>query len=106
MLAEELEALSAVERMGLLGHQWAIVRTGRAKIDAFLDLAMSFRGERDPDVLIALNTSLFPSRDKRVVYAVPGLLFPSVVAPRITFSAPWLERLCRQLGKVDEATTR
>ena len=58
LLAEELEAISAIERMGLLGHQWAIVRAGRAKLDAFLDLAMAFGGERDPDVLTTLRTPL------------------------------------------------
>ena len=31
-------ALTPVERMGLLGHQWAIVRSGRARIASFLDL--------------------------------------------------------------------
>jgi hypothetical protein len=44
--------------MGLLGHQWAIVRAGRARIDAFLDLAMAFGEERDPDVLMTLRTPL------------------------------------------------
>ncbi len=44
--------------MGLLGHQWAIVRAGRAKLDAFLDLAMAFGEERDPDVLMTLRTPL------------------------------------------------
>ena len=58
VLAEELEALSAVERMGLLAHQWAIVRAGRAKLDAFLDFAMAFGEERDPDVLMTLRTPL------------------------------------------------
>ena len=57
-LGEELGALCAVERMGLLGHQWAIVRAGRAKIDAFLDLATAFRAEGDPDVLTTLRAPL------------------------------------------------
>jgi puromycin-sensitive aminopeptidase len=58
LLAEELNAITAVERMGLLGHQWAIVRAGLAKIDAFLDLAMAFGGEEDPDVLMTLRSPL------------------------------------------------
>jgi len=58
LLAEEIESISAVERMGLLGHQWAIVRAGRAKLDAFLDLAMAFGAETDPDVLLTLRTPL------------------------------------------------
>ncbi len=57
-LAGDLDTLTAVERMGLLGHQWAIVRAGRARIDAFLDLVMAFGEERDPDVLLTLRTPL------------------------------------------------
>jgi len=56
LLAGALDVISAVERMGLLSHQWAIVRAGRARIDAFLDLAMAFGEERDPDVLMTLRT--------------------------------------------------
>jgi hypothetical protein len=44
--------------MGLLGHQWAIVRAGRGKIDGFLDLAMAFGSEEDPDVLMSLRAPL------------------------------------------------
>jgi puromycin-sensitive aminopeptidase len=58
LLAEESETLSAVERMGLLAHQWAIVRAGRAKLGAFLDLAVAFGKERDPDVLTTLRAPL------------------------------------------------
>ncbi len=57
-LAQQLDALRAVERMGLLGHQWAIVRAGRARIDDFLDLAMAFGEETDADVLLTLRTPL------------------------------------------------
>jgi len=47
-------ALTPVERMGLLGHQWAIVRSGRARIASFLDLAGALGEERDYEVLDAL----------------------------------------------------
>jgi aminopeptidase N len=57
-LAEDQGALTAVERMGLLGHQWAIVRAGRARIDALLELAITFGEERDPDVLMTLRNPL------------------------------------------------
>jgi len=50
--------LSAVERMGLLGHQWAAVRAGHAKLPDFLDLALAFGDEEDPDVLITLRAPL------------------------------------------------
>jgi puromycin-sensitive aminopeptidase len=57
-LAERLPLLTAVERMGLVDHQWALVRAGRAPIDSFLDLAGAFGDEREPDVLLALRAPL------------------------------------------------
>jgi len=57
-LAGALEALAAVERMGLVGHQWAAARAGFAGVASFLDLALAFTKERDPDVLLALRTPL------------------------------------------------
>jgi puromycin-sensitive aminopeptidase len=39
-----LGSLSAVERMGLVDHQWALARAARAPIASFLDLAAAFRG--------------------------------------------------------------
>jgi hypothetical protein len=57
-LAGALDALAPVERMGLVGHQWAAARAGQARIDAFLDLALCFGKERDPDVLVALRSPL------------------------------------------------
>ena len=47
-------ALTPVERMGLLGHQWAIVRSGRARIASFLDLVGALGDETDYEVLDAL----------------------------------------------------
>lgn len=47
-------ALTPVERMGLLGHQWAIVRSGRARIASFLDLVGALGDESDYEVLDAL----------------------------------------------------
>jgi len=57
-LAGALDALAPVERMGLVGHQWAAARAGHASVDALLDLALSFGKERDPDVLVALRGPL------------------------------------------------
>jgi puromycin-sensitive aminopeptidase len=57
-LAGALDALLPVERMGLVGHQWAVARAGHAAIGDFLDLALSFGKERDPDVLVALRGPL------------------------------------------------
>jgi puromycin-sensitive aminopeptidase len=57
-LAAHRADLTAVERMGLVGHQWAAVRAGRAGLAGFLDLALAFGDERDPDVLVALRGPL------------------------------------------------
>jgi puromycin-sensitive aminopeptidase len=54
-LAGGLEALAPVERMGLIGHQWAAARAGFAGVASFLDLALAFAKESDPDVLVALR---------------------------------------------------
>ncbi len=52
-LAGSRGALSAVERMGLLGHAAAAVRNGHAEVGPLLDLLLAFRDEADPDVLLA-----------------------------------------------------
>jgi len=57
-LAGALEALAPIERMGLVGHQWAAARAKHARVDGFLELALSFGKERDADVLVALRGPL------------------------------------------------
>jgi len=57
-LAEGLSLLAPVERMGLIGHQWAAARAGFADVRGFLDLALAFADERDPDVLLALRAPI------------------------------------------------
>jgi puromycin-sensitive aminopeptidase len=57
-LAGGLDALAPIERMGLIGHQWAAARAGFAGVGSFLDLALAFSKERDPDVLVALRSPL------------------------------------------------
>ena len=57
-LAGALDALAPIERMGLIGHQWAAARAGHASVDGFLGLALAFTKERDPDVLVALRMPL------------------------------------------------
>ncbi len=54
-LADNLPMLSAVERMGLVDHQWALVRAGRAGVESFLDLATALAREEEPDVLLTLR---------------------------------------------------
>ncbi|NNL86847.1 MAG: M1 family peptidase, partial [Myxococcales bacterium] len=57
-LLKHLQALSAVERLGLVGHQWAAVRAGHAPLRSYLELAMALGDESDPDVLIGLVSAL------------------------------------------------
>jgi puromycin-sensitive aminopeptidase len=57
-LGNALSSLAAVERMGLVDHQWALVCAGRAPIGAFLDLTAGLADENDPDVLAALRHPL------------------------------------------------
>jgi puromycin-sensitive aminopeptidase len=76
-------ALSPVERMGLLGNQWALVRSGRASIESFLEVADGFERETDHDVLERLATALAFIDDQ--------LLDPAEGPARAAFRA-WLER--------------
>jgi puromycin-sensitive aminopeptidase len=57
-LGEEFARLSAVERMGLVGHQWAGVRASTARLADWLDLVARLGGEAEPDVLGAAHAPL------------------------------------------------
>ncbi|MCP5065155.1 MAG: M1 family peptidase [bacterium] len=57
-LTASRNALSAVERMGLVGHAWAAVRGGHAKVGPMLDLLLTLGDELDPDVLKAVAEPL------------------------------------------------
>src|SRR5262249_43687142 len=57
-LLRELYALSAVERLALVGDQWALVRAARAPVETFLDLADVLGDEPDHDVLDGVAGSL------------------------------------------------
>ena len=45
------DGLTAVERLALAGDQWALVRAGKAPIEAFLDVADALGDETDYDVI-------------------------------------------------------
>jgi puromycin-sensitive aminopeptidase len=53
-IAPELGRLAAVERMGLLGHQWAGVRADRAPLEDFLALVEALHNEKEAEVLEAI----------------------------------------------------
>jgi puromycin-sensitive aminopeptidase len=57
-LTKSLGALKAVERMGLIDHQWALVRAGQSNVGSMLDLAGGFARETDADVLATLRKPL------------------------------------------------
>ncbi len=72
-LLGSLGALSAVERMGLVDHQWALVRARRAGMASFLDVVDALAAEGDPDVLDALRGPLGFLGGGLVPEAVPEL---------------------------------
>jgi puromycin-sensitive aminopeptidase len=57
-LIANLPLLSAVERMGLVDHEWALARAGRAPVARVLALVDALGEEREPDVLLALRGPL------------------------------------------------
>jgi puromycin-sensitive aminopeptidase len=54
LLADLQGGLTSVERLALVGDQWALVRGARAPIESFLDLAAALCEETDYDVLDGL----------------------------------------------------
>jgi len=57
-LTAGLDALSAVERLSILSDQWALVRSDRAPIGNFLELASALGRETEPDLLMELRGAL------------------------------------------------
>ncbi|MBI4517389.1 MAG: M1 family metallopeptidase [Deltaproteobacteria bacterium] len=89
--AGNFTALTPVERLGLVGHQWAAVRAGHAEIGSFLDLAGSLGSESDFDVLDALASALRFVDDQLVPAVDGGPTFRRWLAG--TYEAAW-----QQLG--------
>jgi puromycin-sensitive aminopeptidase len=67
-----LGSLPAIERMGLVDHQWALVRAGRASVDGFLDLTRALAGETDADVLQTLRKPIDFLAHALVPHAAPA----------------------------------
>ena len=57
-LLAERASLSPLERIGLVGNQWALARAGREPLDKLLDLVASLGDDDDPDVLAAVERVL------------------------------------------------
>ncbi|HEV7732009.1 MAG TPA: M1 family aminopeptidase [Candidatus Binatia bacterium] len=66
-LLADLSVLTAVERLALVGDQWAMVRAARAPIESFLDVAAALAGELDHDVLDGVSGPLAAIDDQVVV---------------------------------------
>jgi len=57
-LAAHLPSLSAVERMGVVDHQWALARAGRAPLGDLLAIVDRLGDEPEADVLLAARAPL------------------------------------------------
>ncbi|HEY8516552.1 MAG TPA: M1 family metallopeptidase [Candidatus Binatia bacterium] len=91
-LANELAtALTPVERMGLVGHQWAIVRSGRARIASFLDLVGAMGNETDYEVLDSLAAPLSFIEDQVVEGAGADTRKPFIDWIAEVFRPAWQE---------------
>jgi aminopeptidase N len=106
-LLASLGRLLPVERMGLVDHQWALARAGRAELGSWLDLAFALGAERSPDVLEALVRPLVFLVDGLVDEAAPAcdLPFRRALARRF---APALRELGleRRRGEAEEERLR
>jgi puromycin-sensitive aminopeptidase len=65
-LLAHLGELSTVERIGLVGNQWALCQAERLPIAALLDLLSALDSEEDPDVLGVIE-SVLSALDRRLV---------------------------------------
>lgn len=74
-LLAELASLSPLERIGLVGNQWALARAGREPLDKLLDLVASLGDDDDPDVLAAIERVL-----TRLLQRIAARLDPAVEA--------------------------
>jgi puromycin-sensitive aminopeptidase len=104
LVAHLSDALSPVERLALVGDQWALVRAARADIDSFLDIVDALGGETDYDVLDGLAGPL-DVIDEQV--AEPGSevqqRFRTWIARRF---GPQLDRLGWSAGESEDDATR
>ncbi len=70
-LIESIAELSASERQGLVDHQWALVRSGRAEMAGLMDLLAVLGDEHDPDVLLAARAPLYSLCKQLIPDAIP-----------------------------------
>jgi puromycin-sensitive aminopeptidase len=58
VLMRPATTLTSVERLALVGDQWALVRSGRASVESFLEVVDALGDEKDHDVLDGLAAAL------------------------------------------------
>jgi puromycin-sensitive aminopeptidase len=85
LVAKLQTELSAVERLALVGDQWALVRAARAPIESFLDIVDALGDEADHDVIDGIAGAL-------------GRIDEQVVPPRSELQARFRSWIARRLG--------
>ena len=65
--------LSVAERIGWVGHQWALTRTGRASLASLLEITQTLGDDSDPDVLTAVERPLSILAKRIAPAAAPGV---------------------------------
>lgn len=71
-LLDHADELSVSERIGWVGHQWALARTGRAPLASLVDILERLAGDLDPDVLTAVERPLSILSRRLAPTAAPG----------------------------------
>ncbi|MFM8411677.1 MAG: M1 family metallopeptidase, partial [Alphaproteobacteria bacterium] len=87
--AELQTALTPVERMGLVGHQWAAVRAGRAPLRSHLDLLSRLGDETDYEVLDTAAAQLAFLDDQVCDATAPDARAAVQEWIRATFAPAW-----------------
>jgi puromycin-sensitive aminopeptidase len=72
LVAELGRALTPVERLALVGDQWALVRGGQASVESLLDIADALGNEPDHDVLDGVASPLATIEDQVVADGSPA----------------------------------
>jgi puromycin-sensitive aminopeptidase len=71
-LREHFAELRAVERMGLLDHEWAGVRAGRSPLEFLLDLLPELGDESEPNVLETVESGILAWLRDPLLPALPA----------------------------------
>jgi puromycin-sensitive aminopeptidase len=104
-IAAQPARLRSSERLGLVGHVWAAVQAGHARVDELLELALALHDEPDADVLAALSAVLREIVDQLAPHAGPDA--PVRLRARLAEAfAPALRRLPRRPARGEDDDTR